>query len=50
MRVKNPSNIQMKNGKLIDKYGRTFSIDWEEFDRIRNKKQLNIVNVTKLNK
>ena len=50
MRVKNPSNIQMKNGQLTDKYGRTFSVDWKEFDKIRKKKEVNVVNVTTLNK
>jgi len=50
MRIKNPSNIQMNNGKLTDKYGRTFSIDWKKFDKVREKKQVNVVNVSTLNK
>ena len=50
MRVRNPSNIQMNNGKLTDKYGRTFSVDWKAFDKIRKKKEVNVVNVSILNK
>jgi hypothetical protein len=50
MRVRNPSNIQMKNGQLTDKYGRTFSIDWEEFEKVRKKKETTVINSTKLNK
>tara|TARA_R110000822_G_scaffold32462_1_gene93069 strand:+ start:1916 stop:2068 length:153 start_codon:yes stop_codon:yes gene_type:complete len=50
MRVRNPSNIQMKNGQLTDKYGRTFSVDWKAFDEIRKKKEVNVVNVSTLNK
>jgi hypothetical protein len=50
MRVRNPSNIQMNNGQLTDKYGRTFSVDWKAFDKIRKKKEVNVVNVTTLNK
>lgn len=50
MRVRNPSNIQMNNGQLTDKYGRTFSIDWEEFEKIRKKKETTVINSTKLNK
>jgi len=50
MRVKNPSNIQMKNGQLTDKYGRRFSIDWKAFDKIRKKKEVHVVNVSILNK
>ena len=45
MRVRNQSNIQMKNGKLTDKYGRTFSVDWKAFDKIRKNKEVNVVNV-----
>lgn len=50
MRVRNPSNIQMKNGQLTDKYGRTFSVDWKAFDKIRKKKEVNVINVSTLNK
>lgn len=50
MRLKNPSNIQMNNGKLTDKYGRTFNINWKEFNKIRKKKEVNVVNVSTLNK
>lgn len=50
MRIKNPSNIQMKNGQLTDKYSRTFTIDWEEFEKIRNKKETTVINSTKLKK
>jgi hypothetical protein len=50
MRVRNPSNIQMKNGQLTDKYGRTFSVYWKAFDKIIKKKEVNVVNVTILNK
>ena len=49
MGVRNPSNIQMKNGKLVDKYNRTFNIDWKKFDKIRKTKEVTIVNITNLN-
>ena len=49
MRVKNPSNIQMKNGQLTDKYGRKFNVDWKKFNKIRKKKAVNVVNVSTLN-
>jgi hypothetical protein len=50
MRIRNPSNIQMNNGQLTDKYGRTFSIDWEAFENVRKKKETTVINSTKLNK
>lgn len=50
MRVRNPANIQMKGGQLTDKYGRTFKIDWKAFDKIRKKKEVNVVNVSTLKK
>ena len=50
MRIRNPSNIKMQNGQLTDKYGRTFSIDWKEFDKIRKKKKVTVINTTILNK
>jgi len=50
MKVRNPSNIQMNNGQLTDKYGRRFSVDWKAFGKIRKKKEVNVVNVSILNK
>jgi predicted secreted hydrolase len=46
MRVRNPSNIQMKSGKLSDKYGRVFKIDWKLFDKKRKKKEINVTDIT----
>lgn len=48
--MRNPSNIQIKNGQLIDKYNRTFKIDWKQFKKIRGKKEINIISITKLDK
>lgn len=37
IRLRNPSDIQMRDGKLTDKYGRTFETNWKEFDKDRAK-------------
>jgi hypothetical protein len=37
MRIRNPSDIKMRNGRLTDKYGRTFEMDWKNFHKNREK-------------
>jgi hypothetical protein len=49
MRTKNPSNIQMINGVLTDKYGRTFEMDWESIEKTKkSKKTATVQNSTTL--
>lgn len=49
MRIRNPSNIQRGcDGVLRDKYGRTFKVDWKEFDKLRNKRTVPLMSAIKL--
>lgn len=49
MRTKNPSNIQMTNGVLTDKYGRTFEMDWESIEKTKKlNKTVTVQNSTTL--
>ena len=49
MRIRNPDNIQRgRDGMLRDKYGRTFKVDWKEFDRLRGKRNAPVISASKL--
>lgn len=50
-RIKNPSGVHMNSsGKMVDKYGRELSTDWDEFEKLRDKRVAPAIASTKVKK